>query len=479
MKIKNLIVVTIIFVQFIFISCQPSTGDIAIINGRVIDPESGIDAIKNVLVRGDEIVAITEREVSADRILDASGLVVAPGFVDILAHIRPDRKPQRYKIKDGITTVVHMHGGPVDIEGWYDRRTTEMLVNYGTTVGHTPLRRAAGQTDRYAAATPEQLKEMKKLAGEAFRAGAVGIGFGINYVPGAPYAEIFEMFEVAAEHGAPVHVHTRHKGSVFPGDIVLSVMEIIAAAAATGAQAQVVHLASSAIGSMDYALRLIEGAYNNGVDVMADIHVYTGNRTSIESALYDEGWEERHGGVTVDSVLIPLLGRRLRSQEEFDYWREQGGPVTVFHIPKDEIIMALQHPLVMVTSDGITTSELSHPRGAGTFSRVLGRFVREWEYISLEEAIKKMTLMPAQRLERVAPDMARRGRLQPGMFADITIFDPETIIDHATFLNGAQYSEGVKYVLVNGTIVLDDGEFVDDVVPGRPVRGPIRGRGGD
>ncbi len=475
MNLKKLIVVTAVLFQFVFISCQTPAGDIAIINGRVMDPETGTDAVKNILIRNDKIVSITSGDVTADHIIDATGLVVAPGFVDILAHIRADQGPQKFKIKDGITSVVHMHGGTVDIDGWYNsREEAGMLVNYGLAVGHTSLRRAAGQTDRYAAATPEQLEKMIKLARESFEGGAIGMGFGINYVPGSPYTEIYEMFKVCAEYGVPAHVHTRHKGSVFPGDVVLSVMEVIAAAAATGASAQVIHLASSAIGSMDYALRLIEGAYNNGVDVMADIHVYQFNRTSIESAIYDEGWEETHGGVTVDSVFIPAIGRRLESYDEFEYWRERGGSVSVYHMPYEEIVMSLQHPLVMVTSDGITTSELSHPRGAGTFSKVLGRFVREREVISLMEAIEKMTLMPARRLENADPDMKLRGRLQEGSYADITIFNPETIIDHATIFDGAQYSEGVEYVLVNGTIVLSEAEFVEDAAPGRPVRGPIK-----
>ena len=473
MKLKYLILLTVIGVLLNLVSCQTPAGDIAIINGRVMDPETGLDAVKNILIENDKIISITSGDVSADHIIDAKGLVVAPGFVDILAHIRPDHEPQKFKIKDGITSVVHMHGGTVDIDGWYDsRKEAGMLVNYGLAVGHTSLRNAAGQTDRYAAATPEQLEVMKKIAREAFDAGALGMGFGINYVPGSPYTEIYEMFKICAEYGVPAHVHTRHKGSVFPGDVVLSVMEVIACAAATGASAQVIHLASSAIGSMDYALRMIEGAYNNGVDVMADIHVYQFNRTTIQSAIYDEGWEETHGGVTVDSVFIPAIGRRLESYEEFEYWRERGGSVSVYHMPYEEIVMSLQHPLVMVTSDGITTSELSHPRGAGTFSKVLGRFVREREVISLMEAIEKMSLMPSQRLENADPNMKLRGRLQEGCIADITIFNPETIIDHATILDGAQYSEGVEYVIVSGTVVLSEGELVEGPTPGLPIRRP-------
>jgi N-acyl-D-aspartate/D-glutamate deacylase len=461
------------------VGCSSADGatrlaDIAIVNGRVMDPASGTDAVMNVLIRGDRVVAVTASPVTAARVIDATGLVVAPGFVDILAGPSPDREPQEYKIKDGVTTVVGMHGGPVDTDGWYRRFSEDggSLHNYGITVGDRSLRAAVGVTDRNAAASEAQRREIRRLAAQAIDAGAVGIGFGINYVPGMSYEEVLDLFEVAAQKNVPAHLHMRYKGGQFPGSYIAAAHEVISAAAVTGASAQFAHAASSSIGTLPVVMRMIEGARRNGIDVMADMHVYTGNRTSIDSALYDEGWEATHGGVTVDSVFIPSLGRRLRSQEEFAHWREQGGPVTVFHIRLDEIILGLQHPHMMITSDGITTGELSHPRGAGTFARTLGHFSREQGQITLMEALRKMTVMPAERLERSDPTMAQRGRIGEGSFADITVFDPATIIDRATFENGAQYSEGVEYVLVNGVVVLDRGEFVGGVAPGQPVRRP-------
>jgi N-acyl-D-aspartate/D-glutamate deacylase len=448
------------------------SGEIAIVGGWVVDPASGVHRVQNVLIRGDRIVAITDDPVTAARVIDASGLVVAPGFVDILAHIRPAREPQRYKIKDGVTTVVSMHGGPVDIEGWYAAFEAEgSLVNYGTTVGHPDVREAAGITDRYAAASRAQLARMREVAAHAIQAGAVGIGFGINYTPGASYEEIIAMFDVAARHGVPAHVHSRYKGSVFPETIVQSVQEVIAAAAITGASAQVVHLASSAIGSMDVSLEMIEGARRQGIDIMADIHPYLANSTRLESALYDPGWQERFGGVTYDSIMLVDTGERL-NEETFEYWREKGATIITFFIPKEEMLMALTHPHVMVTSDGVIVNGKGHPRGAGTFAHVLGQLTREEGHLTLTEALRKMTIMPAQRLERAAPSMRYRGRLSVGAYADITVFDPNTIIDRATYLDSAQYSEGVHYVLVNGTLVLDRGEFVEGAAPGQPVRHP-------
>jgi N-acyl-D-aspartate/D-glutamate deacylase len=444
--------------------------DLAIVGGRVMDPASGLDAVRTVAIRGDRIVAVTAGEVQAERIVDASGLVVAPGFIDLLARISPLHEPQRYKIKDGVTTVVSMHGGPVDVEGWYREFEPDgALVNYGTTVGHPDVREAAGATDLYQPATEAQRVRMRAIAAQALQDGAVGIGFGINYTPGASYEEVVDLFAVAAAHDAPAHVHSRYKGSVFPETIVQSVQEVIAAAAITGASAQIVHLASSAIGSMDASLAMIEGAHRHGVDVMADIHPYLANSTRLESALYDPGWEERFGGVTVDSIMLVETGERLHAAS-FAYWRERGATIVTFFIPRDEMLAALAHPLVMITSDGVIEDGKGHPRGAGTFTHVLGRLVREEGHLTLMEALRKMTSMPASRLAASVPDMGQRGRIAPGAFADLTIFDPATVIDRATYTNSAQYAEGVRYVLVNGVLVLDGGAFVDGARPGKAIR---------
>ncbi len=442
--------------------------DLAIINGRVMDPASGLDAVRTVVITGDRITNITDQPVRARRTIDARGLVVSPGFVDILAHLRPSYEPQRYKIKDGVTTVISMHGGPVDIAGWYGGFGDSALINYGTAVGHPATRDAAGATDDYQPATIEQRRSMREIAARAIREGAVGVGFGINYTPGASYEEIVDLFGVAASQGVPAHVHSRYKGSVFPETIVQSVQEVIAAAAITGAKAQVVHLASSAIGSMEASLDMIAGARHNGVDIMIDMHPYLANSTRLESALYDPGWEERFGGVSVDSIMLVRNGERL-NDSSFAYWRKEGATIVTFFIPEDEVLMGLEHPLMMITSDGVIVNGRGHPRGAGTFARVLGRFVRERGHLTLMQAPRKMTIMPAERVEEGAPSMQQRGRIARGAYADITIFDPNTIIDRATYLNSAQYSEGVRYVIVNGTVVLDAGEFVDDVTPGLPI----------
>jgi dihydroorotase len=396
--------------------------------------------------------------------------VVAPGFIDILASIPPAGEPQRYKVMDGVTTVVSMHGGPIDMDGYYrEFEEAGSLVNYGTTVGHSGVRRAAGATDRYAPATPAQIAEMRLIAAEAIEAGAVGVGFGINYVPGASYEEVVALFDVAAQHGVPAHVHSRYKGSVFPGTIVQSVQELIAAAAITGASTQIVHLGSSGVGSMAACLEMIAGARRHGIDIMADVYPYLANSTRLESALYDEGWQERFGGITYDSIMLVETGERL-NEETFKYWREEGATIITFFIPREEMFMALRDPNVMVASDGYITRGRGHPRGAGTFSRVLGRYVREQGQLTLMEGLRKITIMPAQRVEEAAASMRERGRLSVGAYADITVFDANTIIDRATYREPAQYSEGVYYVVVNGTVVVDGGQLVETAAAGRAIR---------
>ncbi len=460
-------------------SCSPPgnvDADYVIVNGRVMDPESGLDEVRSVLIKGDRIVAVSDNPIELEggqvRVIDAQGLVVAPGFVDILAHPRASLEPQEYKIKDGVTTVVSMHGGPVEIDEWYSRIEAEgSLHNFGSTVGHPEIREAAGVTDRYQPATDGVRPRMMEIAAQAIQDGAMGIGFGINYTPGASYEEIVDMFQVAADHDVPAHVHSRYKGSVFPGTILQSMEEIIAAAAITGASTQMVHLASSAIGSMDEALRMVEGARANGIDVMVDLHPYEANSTRLESALYDPGWEERFGGAAVDSIMLVDTGERL-NDETFAYWRERGATIVTFFIPKEETVMCLTHPFAMVTSDGVIVDGKGHPRGAGTFAKVLGQFVREEGHLSLMEALKKMTLMPAQRIEAADPGMKDRGRIREGAFADITIFDPNTIVDRATYVLPDQFSEGVRYVFVNGELVLEEGEFAEGVRPGRAIRRP-------
>jgi len=225
-----------------------------------------------------------------------------------------------------------------------------------------------------------------------------------------------------------------------------------------------------ALGDIDFILNLIRSARQRGFNISTEAYPYTAASTGLGSALFDEGWQEEMGGISFEDLQWVATGERLNA-ETFRSYREIGGAVIIHMMEEEWIGRALSEPFVIVASDGMQFAPGAHPRSAGTFSRVLGRYVREREVLSLNEAIGKMTIMPAQRLEPVAPVMANKGRLQENADADITIFDPERIIDTATFEEGLSNSIGIEYVLVGGTIVIRGGELIEGVFPGKAIYG--------
>ena len=209
--------------------------------------------------------------------------------------------------------------------------------------------------------------------------------------------------------------------------------------------------------------------FRSGVDVTTEVYPYTAASTSLESAIFDEGWQERLQ-ISYGDLQWQDTGERL-TEETFRSYREEGGVVIIHMMRPEWIEMGLQASHVMVASDGMPYAPGAHPRGAGTFARFLGRYVRDEGALSLMDGLRKVTLMPAQRLETTSPQMKRKGRIQIGSDADITIFDPARIIDTATFEDDLSYSIGVEFVMVNGTLVVRDGENVEGVRPGLPIVG--------
>jgi len=440
--------------------------DVAIVGGRVMDPASGFDRVANVGLWGDRIAVITSRPIQGARSISAAGLVVAPGFIDMLSGTNAEG--DRYKAMDGVTTVLSTHGGPVDIAGWYAGVAKRgALLNYGTVVGHGSLRQAAGAKDGHEPATPAQVRRMARLADTAMRQGALGVGFGVEYIPGTSGDEVMELAAVAARYRGNLHAHIRLPHLLDP---FLGINELIAASAATGVRAEVVHIGSMAIQRQAEALRLIDRARARGIDIAADVYPYDAWMTQIGSALFEPGWREKYQ-LDYKDLVRPDTGEALTATT-FETYRKQGGSIVCHQIPEREIILALRHPAVSVASDGtIGEGNQNHPRGAGTFCRVLGRYVREQHVLPLMTALKKMTLMPADRMARAAPAMARKGRLQAGADADITVFDPRTVADRADYKNPKQFSVGVRWVLVNGTPVVREGQLVPGARSGRPVWG--------
>ncbi|MEP7066374.1 MAG: amidohydrolase family protein, partial [Gemmatimonadota bacterium] len=306
----------------------------------------------------------------------------------------------------------------------------------------------------------------------ALNEGALGIGMGINYTPAATREEILRAFVVAARHHAPVFVHVRWPGLIESAGGVAAVQEVIADAAATGAPLHVVHVTSMGLGATPVLLDMIEGARARGLDVTTEAYPYTAGATMLQSAVFDPGFQERFG-IDYKDILWASTGERLTA-ESFARYRKQGGLAILFAIADSTIDQAYRDPHVMVASDGGFLIQngvpIGHPRSAGTHARILGRFVRERKVISLMDAVRKMTLLPARRLEVIDPEMRRKGRVQAGADADLVVFDPARVIDRATFEKPAQYSEGIVHVMVNGTFVVRESNLVPGVAPGKPVR---------
>ncbi|MEO0425412.1 MAG: amidohydrolase family protein [Pseudomonadota bacterium] len=469
--------------------------DLVIAGGRVMDPETGLGAVRNIGIRGDRIAEISEGPLQGRMAIDAHGLVVAPGFIDLHAHGQTNAANE-YQARDGVTTALELEGGAPFLRQWLASREGKALINYGATASHfmgraltmpafsAPIRRYEQQLAA-AGADEEPVADLFESAGASayeavadgafvkldaalvkeLEAGALGIGLLVGYQPGASWQEILHLFEFAAAHDTPIYVHVRDPG-------VRGIQEMIANAAATGATAHVVHVNSMALGDIEHALDLIEGAQTRGIDVTTEMYPYTAASTYLESSLFDGDWQGRLS-IGFGDLQWQDTGERLTA-DTFARYREQGG-VVIIHMMKERWIEAgIARPSTIIASDGMPYAPGAHPRSAGTFSRVLGRYVRERGSLDLMSALAKMTLLPAQRLERMAPAARGKGRLQVGADADITVFDPATVIDTATFEGGLSFSQGIEHVIVNGVPVVSSGESVQGVMPGRPLLGRLR-----
>ena len=469
--------------------------DIVIANGRVMDPETGLDAIRHVGIRGQSIVAISKEPLQGSTVVDATGLVVAPGFIDLHAHGQSARAND-FQAMDGVTTALELESGVIDMQSFLARREGEAVINYGASIAHAGLRtwampeyaddfseavadvRESGQTDPetwfrlYGVAEQGIYEELdsqhysalwQRMEG-GLLGGALGIGMPHQYYPGASYDEIFRLFQFAAEIEAPIYTHVRDMG-------IAPMQEVVANAVATGASLHIVHMNSSSLWDYQTNLDLILGAQERGADITTEAYPYTAASTSIQSAIFDEGWQENLR-ISYEDLQWQDTGERL-TEKTFNEYREEGG-ILIIHMMKPEWIQAVMaDPRVMVASDGMPYAPGAHPRSAGTFSRFLGRYVREQGVLPLMDGLRKITLMPADRLAEIAPQMKRKGRLQLGSDADITIFDAAHIIDTAGFENDLSYSEGVEFVLVNGQFVVHDGALVDGARPGQAVLGRL------
>ena len=454
--------------------------DLVLEGGRVMDPETGLDAVRNVGIREGKIVRISSEALHGLRVVHAGGLVIAPGFIDLHQHGQ-DLASQRVKALDGVTTALELEIGAPDVAQFLKSKQGHSLIHYGTSASHvaaralvfgaplpagTILPKSGPGTDQ--AATPEQIEAMRERLRAELDAGGLAIGMGIQYTPGATRLEVIDMFRLAADRRLPVYTHARSAGRVEPGSAIEAVSEVIGAAAITGAPLHIVHINSICLRDSLECLSMVEGARARGLDVTTEAYPYIAGMTAVNSALFNPGWREKLG-IDYGELVLPDTGEHL-TKLRFDELHNSSTTqwVLIFANTQEIVDKVIPHPLVMIASDGAE----GHPRNAGTYSRVLAQYVREKGTITLMDAIRKMSLMPAEMLERSTPAARQKGRLQEGADADIVVFDARTITDRSTFEKPMEPSVGVRYLMVGGRVVVDQGKLVPDVFPGRAILGP-------
>lgn len=486
------------FFTLTFYCCHLTIGqsnleyDIVLMGGHVIDPETKLDTIKNVGIINNRIAQISSIPLKGKETINVSGLVVAPGFIDLHVHGRTNIE-QEYQLHDGLTTALELEWGIENLKEWYATRQSKALINYGASV-NWPYERfrainkykddvnklyqlsVSGKsqiwqmTNTILPAATEQLteEEMNKTLNNikfSLGEGGIGIGVPIGYLPKTNPKEMFQVFQLAGELNALIFTHVRDPN-------IISIQEVITDAILTNAPLHIVHVNSMSLGSIQLSLDMVYAAKKKGFDITTELYPYTAGSTSLESALFNDGWQEKQG-ISYQDLQWVATGERL-NKATFDAYRKTGGTVIIHNMKPEWIKAGIAAPGVIIASDGMPYAKLAHPRTGGTFSRVLGKYVREEKVIDLMTAIEKMTLLPAKRLESIAPMMRFKGRIQIGADADITIFNPNTVIDKGTFENGPAFSEGIEYVIVNGVLALKNGKTVGNIFPGQAVYGKFK-----
>ena len=450
--------------------------DIAIANGRVIDPETGLDAIRHVGIKGDRIVAVSEQPLAAAQQVDASGLVVAPGFIDLHNHSATPLGLY-YQAFDGVTSSLELEAGAYPLSRFASDMAAGQPLNIGASAGYAAIRMAV-KADQSAALTlnhpafyqpanAEERQQLQQLLLQSLDKGALGIGLPLDYMSEAvDGAELKMIFDIAGKRQVAIFVHIRRGVAGDPAGLI----EVIEQARASHAPLHICHLQHNAMKNTGQFLSLIDAAKADGVSISTEMFPYNAGTTTIAAAVFKRNWQQIFD-ISYKDVEWAATGERFNKAMWQQYQQQHPDGMVIHHYVKEAWTQqVLSHPGVMVVTDGtpaISKDINVPPQGIGSFSRVLGRYSRELGLLDLPTAIKKMTLLPAQRLQSFAPVFARKGRIQVGADADITVFNPDTIIDNATYAEPFQASSGVEALLVNGRFVIRDGQFIDASLPGR------------
>lgn len=471
--------------------------DVVLLGGRVIDPESGLDGPRNVGLAEGRIAAITTATIQGELELDVHGLVVAPGFIDLHTH-SPTPLGQHHQLFDGVTTALELEAGAYPVEEFAQAMRDRAPIHYGASVGYGSIRLEAklglrsihliaGQVrpigwrgywtafrSLFAApdealverATPAERERMREMLNEGLDAGGLGIGLPLDYFSEAVDADELRMvFEVASARRVPLFIHLRRGINGDPAGL----SEALTLAAETKASLHVCHLSHNAMRNTRLFLDEIAAARANGVDVTTEVLPYNAGSALISSAVFGRDWRTIFD-IDYADVEWAETGERFDEAMWNDY-RENRPEGQVIHHYLDEAWtrMAIAEPGVIIVSDllpMITEASKVAPHN-GAFSKILGRYVREQGLLGLDEALEKMTLLPARRLESAFPAFERKGRVRVGADADLTIFDAATIRDRATYRDPYRTAVGIVHVIVGGRLVIRDGSRDPDVLPGR------------
>ncbi len=488
--------------------------DTVIFGGRVIDPETGLDGVRNLGIRDGRIEAVSTAPLNGSRRIDATGLVVAPGFIDLHSHAQtiPSMRMQAF---DGVTTALELELGSLPISAAYARSAREgRPINYGFSVSWALARMQVvdgvapdGSTATYARnfsrtgwrslISRERSAAVVGQVEQGLKEGGLGIGIMLGYGPDTNREEYLGLAKLAAARNVPTFTHIRTTNVVEPRGAYEGFAEVIAAAAGTGAHMHLCHINSSSWRQIGLTTEFIAQAQSRGLRISTEAYPYGASSTTIGAAMAAPDNLPLRGMKPTDVYMVDS-GEWVRDNDELARIRkDRPSAIAIFHslneaAPSDLALLdeALLFPDTVFASDAVPYSvggrpveglewplpagADAHPRVAGTFSKVLGQWVRERRLLSLNEAIRRSSLLPARILEDAAPMMKRKGRLQPGADADIVVFDPALVIDRATYEKPANSSEGMRHVLVAGVPLISNGELDRAVMPGRPVRGPQR-----
>lgn len=486
--------------------------DVVLRGARTIDPETGLDAVCDVAVDGDTIAAVSvggELDLRGRVEHDIAGLVLAPGFIDLHSHCR-EYASRALQVCDGVTTALELEGGEIDVAGAYARAAREGSPNhFGFSASWALARMATCGLDVRGVADPfmdyigdpgwhrelsrEENPELLDRLRLELADGALGIGVLLGYCQEATADEYLSVAGLAAEHVTATFTHVRELARADSG--IFGAAEAITAALATGAHMHICHVNSTSTRSIDHVNELIGRGQDQGLAVTTEAYPYGAGCTGIGAEFLAPEALAYQGLNPTDIRYLPT-GERVSSVERLNQLRtiDPGGIAVIDFLRETDpddlgylmrafltagtAVASDAMPLVPASGDmaekiswPIPPGVLTHPRTAGTFSRVLRWYVRELGLLDLPEAIRRCTLVPADILRDLAPAMARKGRIQVGADADLVVFDPEAITDRATYAEPTLPSAGVRHVFVSGVTVVRDGTLLVDARPGRPVRG--------